>query len=133
MLYCSFSAFSFNPGRIDPTNAAWTDSRKPLAAMWRTSSGNTLFTVNLHLVSKDGGTTGQVCIVFLTPVLSLIPVVQGDARPPVNLPVAQRTSQVETVAVRARTEQHFSLKELSSDVRCIHIGKRPQRECRCRR
>ncbi|KAJ6584897.1 Endonuclease/exonuclease/phosphatase [Mycena capillaripes] len=72
---------SFNPGRIDPTNAAWQDSRKPLAAMWTTASGHTLFTVNLHLVSKGGSTTGQ-----------------GDARPPVNLPVAQRTSQVETVA-----------------------------------
>ncbi|KAJ7134553.1 DNase I-like protein [Mycena epipterygia] len=72
---------SLNPGRVDPTNTAWTDSRKPLAAMWTTASGHTLFTVNLHLVSKDGSTTGE-----------------GDARPPVNLPVAQRTSQVETVA-----------------------------------
>ncbi|KAJ6559253.1 Endonuclease/exonuclease/phosphatase [Mycena vulgaris] len=72
---------SLNPGRIDPTNAAWTDSRKPLAAMWKTASGHTLFTVNLHLVSKGGSTTGH-----------------GDARPPVNLPVDQRTSQVETVA-----------------------------------
>ncbi|KAJ7459796.1 DNase I-like protein [Mycena latifolia] len=72
---------SLNPGRIDPTNAAWTDSRKPLAAMWLTASGHTLFTVNLHLVSKGGSSTGE-----------------GDARPPVNLPVDQRTSQVETVA-----------------------------------
>jgi len=72
---------SLNPGRVDPTNAAWQDSRKPLAAQWTTASGHTLFTVNLHLVSKDGSTTGQ-----------------GDARPPVNLPVAQRTSQVETVS-----------------------------------
>ncbi|KAJ6508882.1 DNase I-like protein [Mycena sanguinolenta] len=72
---------SLNPGRVDPTNAAWQDSRKPLAAQWTTASGHTLFTVNLHLVSKDGSSTGQ-----------------GDARPPVNLPVAQRTSQVETVS-----------------------------------
>lgn len=72
---------SLNPGRVDPTNSAWTDSRKPLAAMWLTASGHTLFTVNLHLVSKSGSSTGQ-----------------GDARPPVNLPVAQRTNQVETVA-----------------------------------
>jgi len=72
---------SLNPGRIDPNNTAWQDSRKPLAAMWETASGETLFTVNLHLVSKIGGTTGQ-----------------GDARPPVNVPVAQRTSQVESVA-----------------------------------
>ncbi|KAJ6619448.1 DNase I-like protein [Mycena sp. CBHHK59/15] len=74
-------ALSFNPGRVDPTNVAWLDSRKPLAAMWETQSGNTLFTVNLHLVSKGGSTTTE-----------------GDARPPVNLPVDQRTSQVETVA-----------------------------------
>ncbi|KAJ7935578.1 DNase I-like protein [Mycena leptocephala] len=62
------------------------DSRKPLAAMWTTASGHTLFTVNLHLVSKGGSTTGH-----------------GDARPPVNLPVDQRTNQVETVAVSSRT------------------------------
>ncbi|KAF8216021.1 DNase I-like protein [Mycena galopus ATCC 62051] len=74
-------ALSLNPGRIDPTNAAWTDSRKPLAAQWRTVSGETLFTVNLHLLAKDGSTT-----------------VQGNARPPVNLGVAQRTAQVEAVA-----------------------------------
>ncbi|KAF7346222.1 DNase I-like protein [Mycena sanguinolenta] len=74
-------ALSLNPGRVDPTNTAWQDSRKPLAAQWTTASGHNLFTVNLHLVSKGGSTTGQ-----------------GDARPPVNLPVAQRTSQVETVS-----------------------------------
>ncbi|KAF7365279.1 DNase I-like protein [Mycena venus] len=72
---------SLNPGRVDPTNAAWQDSRKPLAAQWITATGHSLFTVNLHLVSKGGSTTGH-----------------GDARPPVNLPVAQRTSQVETVS-----------------------------------
>ncbi|KAJ7212177.1 DNase I-like protein [Mycena pura] len=72
---------SLNPGRVDPNNTAWEDSRKPLAAMWETASGATLFTVNLHLVSKDGSTTGQ-----------------GDAWPPVNLPVAQCTNQVETVS-----------------------------------
>ncbi|KAJ7069845.1 DNase I-like protein [Mycena amicta] len=72
---------SLNPGRVDPNNTAWQDSRKPLAAMWKTHAGRTLFTVNLHLVSKDGSTTGQ-----------------GDARPPVNLPVVQRTAQVDAVA-----------------------------------
>ncbi|KAF7299072.1 DNase I-like protein [Mycena indigotica] len=68
-------------GRIEPNNTAWQDSRKPLAAMWRTAQGQTLFTVNLHLVSKGGSSTGQ-----------------GDARPPVNQPVQQRTAQVDTVA-----------------------------------
>ncbi|KAJ7761516.1 DNase I-like protein [Mycena maculata] len=74
-------ALSLNPGRIDPNNTAWTDSRKPLAAQWTTASNDTLFTVNLHLLSKDGSTT-----------------VEGNARPPVNLGVSQRTSQVEVVA-----------------------------------
>lgn len=73
---------SFNPGRIDPTNSAWDDSRKPLAAAWETTSGERLFTVNVHLVAKlDSSST------------------QGDARPPVNADVQQRTSQVEVLAV----------------------------------
>lgn len=33
-----FRVNSLNPGRIDPTNAAWDDSRKPLVAEWETSS-----------------------------------------------------------------------------------------------
>ncbi|KIY46527.1 DNase I-like protein [Fistulina hepatica ATCC 64428] len=72
---------SYNPGRIDPTNPAWNDSRKPLVAEWQTSNGTTLFTVNLHLVSKLDSS-------------SLL----GDPRPPINSPVDQRTSQVEVVA-----------------------------------
>ncbi|KAF9497695.1 hypothetical protein BDN71DRAFT_558957 [Pleurotus eryngii] len=73
---------SFNPGRIDPTDAAWIDSRKPLAAAWQTTSGHRFFTVNLHLSSKSGSASTQ-----------------GDARPPVNLGVDQRTSQIERVSV----------------------------------
>ena len=46
------------------------------------SEGQRFFTINLHLASKSGS-----------------PSVQGDARPPSNLGVAQRTSQVEVVAV----------------------------------
>ena len=46
------------------------------------SEGQRFFTINLHLASKSGS-----------------PSVQGDARPPPNLGVAQRTSQVEVVAV----------------------------------
>ncbi|KAI5116998.1 hypothetical protein M0805_002667 [Coniferiporia weirii] len=76
---------SLNPGRIDPTNSAWDSSRKPLAAVWESvlpeSTGQRFFTVNLHLIAKTGSTT-----------------VQGNARPPVNLGVDQRTSQVEIVA-----------------------------------
>ena len=82
----NYLAYSLNPGRIDPTNAAWHDSRKPLAAVWESilprSKGQRFFTVNLHLIAKDGSTT-----------------VQGNARPPVNLGVQQRTSQVEIVSV----------------------------------
>ena len=73
---------SFNPGRIDPTNAVWDASRKPLVAHWETPAGDDFFTINLHLVSKDGGSSTQ-----------------GNARPPVNLPVAMRTGQVSVVAV----------------------------------
>ena len=51
-------------GRVDPNNTAWLDSRKPLAAQWKTAHGQTLFTVNLHLVSKGGSSTGQVLIFF---------------------------------------------------------------------
>ncbi|KAK0433479.1 Endonuclease/exonuclease/phosphatase [Armillaria borealis] len=68
---------SLNPGRIDPTNEAWEDSRKPLVAEWETSSGAKLFTINVHFVSKGGSTSTQ-----------------GDPRPPVNSPIEQRTSQV---------------------------------------
>ncbi|KAI0821994.1 DNase I-like protein [Trametes gibbosa] len=72
---------TFNPGRIDPTNDAWTASRKPLVAAWEMPNGARVFTVNLHLTAKlDGSST------------------QGDARPPVNGGVEQRIKQVETVA-----------------------------------
>ncbi|KAI0714015.1 DNase I-like protein [Cerioporus squamosus] len=72
---------TFNPGRIDPANAAWNASRKPLVAAWETPSGVRFFTINLHLTAKlDGSST------------------QGDARPPVNGGVDQRIAQVETIA-----------------------------------
>jgi hypothetical protein len=44
---------SFSPGRIDPTSAAWEDSRKPLAGEFRWR-GQTLFVVANHFVSKGG-------------------------------------------------------------------------------
>lgn len=69
----------YNPGRIDPTNSAWLDSRKPLAAQWETvKDKSTLFTVNVHFTSKGGGTS-----------------IEGDARPPVNAGVDQRKAQAE--------------------------------------
>ncbi|KDR77188.1 hypothetical protein GALMADRAFT_225318 [Galerina marginata CBS 339.88] len=72
---------SLNPGRIDPLNPAWNSTRKPLVAHWTTKLGQDLFTVNVHLSSKDdSGTT------------------QSDARPPVNSPIVARTGQVASVA-----------------------------------
>ncbi|KAF9483503.1 DNase I-like protein [Pholiota conissans] len=72
---------NFNPGRIDPTNAAWNSTRKPLVAHWRTKLGFDLFTINVHLSSKGGSSSTQ-----------------GDARPPVNSPIEARTAQVANVA-----------------------------------
>ncbi|KAG6900178.1 hypothetical protein C0993_001890 [Termitomyces sp. T159_Od127] len=77
---------NFNPGRIDPTNAAWDASRKPLVAQWQTPSGSTLFTVNVHLTSKGGSSSNW-----------------GDARPPVNLPVDVRMEQISLVASFAQS------------------------------
>ncbi|KAH8824942.1 Endonuclease/exonuclease/phosphatase [Flagelloscypha sp. PMI_526] len=77
---------SLNPGRIDPTNAAWTDSRKPLVAEWITSTGKTLFTINVHFASKGGSSS-----------------LEGNSRPPVNAPSDQRKAQVATVASFVQT------------------------------
>jgi hypothetical protein len=49
-----------SPGRIDPTNAAWTSSRKPLAGEF-VFRGKTVFVIANHLNSKGGdqGLTSQ--------------------------------------------------------------------------
>ncbi|MBI3686075.1 MAG: lamin tail domain-containing protein [Actinobacteria bacterium] len=44
---------SLSPGRVDPTNSAWSSSRKPLAAEF-TFHGRTLFVVANHFNSKGG-------------------------------------------------------------------------------
>ena len=73
----------YNPGRIEPNNPCFADSRKPLAAEWETVDGqNNFFTVNVHWESKGGSSS-----------------LQGDARPPVNLPVVKRTQQANVTAV----------------------------------
>ncbi|KAL4960531.1 endonuclease/exonuclease/phosphatase family protein [Aspergillus stella-maris] len=78
----SGAELKYNPGLIDPSNEAWDASRKPLAAAWETLDGkNKFFTVNVHFASKGGGSS-----------------IQGDARPPVNGGVDQRTGQAEVVA-----------------------------------
>lgn len=66
-------ALTYNPGRIEPENEAWTASRKPLAAQWEVigkpgaNKANVFFTVNVHFGSKGGSSS-----------------LHGDARPPVN-------------------------------------------------
>ncbi|MEU2925153.1 endonuclease/exonuclease/phosphatase family protein [Streptomyces sp. NPDC007251] len=49
-----------SPGRIDPTNAAWKDSRKPLVGQFL-FRGKTVFVIANHLISKGGdqGLTSQ--------------------------------------------------------------------------
>ncbi|KAF2846663.1 endonuclease/exonuclease/phosphatase family protein-like protein [Plenodomus tracheiphilus IPT5] len=77
----------FNPGRIDPTNEAWTASRKPLAAQWEVigkpnaKKSDTFFTVNVHFGSKGGSSS-----------------LHGDARPPVNGGVDDRLAQSQITA-----------------------------------
>ncbi|KAF2800961.1 DNase I-like protein [Melanomma pulvis-pyrius CBS 109.77] len=76
----------YNPGRIDPTNAAWTASRKPLVAQWEVITKNgkgagRFFTVDVHFGSKGGSSS-----------------IQGDARPPVNGGVADRLAQATLTA-----------------------------------
>lgn len=83
--FLSGPALNFNPGRIDPSNPAWSDSRKPLVAHWEFKSIlcrlSDFFTVNVHLGSKGGSTT-----------------LHGDARPPVNKGVDKRTAQANITA-----------------------------------
>jgi len=92
-------SLKYNPGRIDPTNTAWEDSRKPLVAMWRAVKGakKPFFTVNVHFTSKGGSTS-----------------LHGDARPPVNLGVVQRTAQAEATAVRSIFETKRKEKKTNS-------------------
>ncbi len=44
---------SFSPGRVDPTNAAWEHSRKPLAGEF-VFNGHTVFVISNHFNSKGG-------------------------------------------------------------------------------
>lgn len=76
----------YNPGRIDPTNAAFDNSRKPLAAMWTPikGTGKPFFTVNVHMGSKGGSST-----------------LHSDQRPPINKGVEKRAAQNEATAVSA--------------------------------
>lgn len=76
-------SLSFNPGRIDPTNAAWKSSRKPLAAAWLAKGADKPFyTVNVHWSSKGGGTS-----------------LHGDIRPPINGALDSRLAQANVTGV----------------------------------
>ncbi len=44
---------TYSPGRIDPTNAAWEDSRKPLVGEF-TFQGEQVFVIANHFISKGG-------------------------------------------------------------------------------
>jgi predicted extracellular nuclease len=47
------AALSVSPGRVAPTDPAWTDSRKPLAGEF-TVDGRTVFVIANHFASKGG-------------------------------------------------------------------------------
>ncbi|GEC04261.1 hypothetical protein SSP24_19160 [Streptomyces spinoverrucosus] len=47
------AALTVSPGRIDPTNAAWEDSRKPLVGEF-VFRGRTVFVIANHFASKGG-------------------------------------------------------------------------------
>lgn len=66
-----------NPGRIDPTNPAWTASRKPLVAAFDVKGASKpLFAINVHFASKGGSSS-----------------ITGDARPPINGGIEDRIAQ----------------------------------------
>ncbi|KAH6900761.1 Endonuclease/exonuclease/phosphatase [Thelonectria olida] len=73
----------YNPGLIDPSNSAWSNSRKPLVAKWKPVSGTSkpFFTINVHFGSKGGSSS-----------------LHGDPRPPVNEDVDKRTEQAKLAA-----------------------------------
>lgn len=73
----------YNPGRIDPSNAAWEATRKPLVAAWMAAGGTKpFFTVNVHWSSKGGSSS-----------------LQGDARTPINGVVNRRLQQAQVTGV----------------------------------
>lgn len=70
---------TLSPGRIDPTNTAWTVTRKPLAAVWQFNDERVV-TINNHWSSKGGGTP-----------------IYGRFQPFVNGSEADRLAQAEVV------------------------------------
>ncbi|MBG0787233.1 MAG: nuclease [Anaerolineaceae bacterium] len=72
-------ALSLNPGRIDPTNVAFGDSRKPLVVTFEVN-GETLYLINNHFNSKGGDSS-----------------LFGDEQPPVLESEVQRLLQAQVV------------------------------------
>ena len=72
-------ALSLNPGRIDPTNVAFGDSRKPLVVTFDVN-GETLYLINNHFNSKGGDSS-----------------LFGDEQPPVLESEVQRLLQAQVV------------------------------------
>jgi hypothetical protein len=70
---------SSSPGRIDPANTAWTDSRKPLAGEFL-FHGQTVFVVANHFVAKLGDQADE-----------------GRYQPPARSSEVQRTQQAQDV------------------------------------
>ena len=69
----------YNPGRIDPPNAAWSASRKPLAGEFR-FRGKTYFVIVNHFNSKGGDQP-----------------LYGRFQPPIRLSEVQRHQQAQIV------------------------------------
>ncbi|GAA3621537.1 endonuclease/exonuclease/phosphatase family protein [Lentzea roselyniae] len=79
------AALSVSPGRIDPLNDAWTDSRKPLAGEFK-FRGRTVFVVANHFTSKGADDA-----------------IHGRIQPPNRSSEVQRVKQA--AALKAFTEQ----------------------------
>ncbi|WP_019806201.1 endonuclease/exonuclease/phosphatase family protein, partial [Saccharomonospora halophila] len=73
------AALSVSPGRIDPGDRAWSDSRKPLAGEFR-FRGRTVFVLANHFASKGGDQP-----------------VHGRFQPPTRYSEQQRVRQAEVV------------------------------------
>ncbi|MFS8100901.1 lamin tail domain-containing protein [Lentzea alba] len=86
------AALSVSPGRIDPLNPAWEDSRKPLAGEFK-FRGRTVFVVANHFNSKGGDEA-----------------IHGRNQPP------NRTSEVQ------RGKQAAALKTFTEQIRAIDKG-----------
>ena len=72
-------ALTLSPGRVDPNNAAWVSTRKPLAAVFA-FNGHRIVTVNNHWSSKGGGDP-----------------LYGRYQPPANGSVDAREAQAQVV------------------------------------